>query len=54
MNEEIKKKLEEALALSKKIEDLGSKVIAGRNVPTPSNSLKPKVVIVAKPGEKKK
>ncbi|MCD9575700.1 hypothetical protein [Flavobacterium soyae] len=52
MNEEIKKKLEEAIILTKKIEDSGSKVIAGRTVPMPSNSLKPKVVIIAKPKEK--
>ena len=53
MNEEIKKKLEEAMNSVKKIESLGSKVTAGRNVPTPSNSLKPKVVIVTKPEDKK-
>jgi hypothetical protein len=53
MNEEIKKKLEEAISSVKKIENLGSKVTAGRSVPTPSNSLKPKIVIIAKPEDKK-
>jgi hypothetical protein len=51
MDKKINNLLNEVLKKVDNIEQLGIKVTAGRVVPIPSNSLKPKVVI--KPKEKK-
>ncbi len=51
MDKKINKLLNEVLKKVDKIEQLGTKVTGGRIVPTPSNSLKPKVII--KPKDKK-
>lgn len=51
MEKKINSLLYDALKTLENIEHLGTKITAGRVVPTPSNSLKPKVEI--KPKEKK-
>lgn len=51
MDKKINRLLNDALKKVDNIEQLGTKVTAGRVVPTPSNSLKPKIVI--KPKDKK-
>ncbi len=51
MDKKINSLLNDALKQVDNIEPLGTKVTAGRIVPTPSNSLKPKIIV--KPDEKK-
>lgn len=51
MDKKINSLLNEVLKKVDNIEQMGTKVTAGRVVPIPSNSLKPKVVI--KPKDKK-
>ncbi|WP_155960784.1 hypothetical protein [Flavobacterium daejeonense] len=51
MDKKINKLLNDVLKEVEKIDQSGVNIIAGRIVPTPSNKLKPKVVI--KPKDKK-
>lgn len=53
MEKKINGLLNDALKKVENIEHLGTKITAGRVVPTPSNSLKPKIVIKPKNGEEK-
>jgi hypothetical protein len=51
MDKKINSLLNEVLKKVDNIEKIGTKVTAGRIVPTPSNSLKPKIFV--KPKDKK-
>lgn len=54
MDKKINKLLNDVLKKVDNIEQLGTKITAGRVVPTPSNSLKPKIVVKPKNDEKNK
>jgi hypothetical protein len=53
MEKKINSLLNDVLKKVEDIEHLGTKITAGRVVPTPSNSLKPKIVVKPKNEEEK-
>nr|WP_315173930.1 hypothetical protein [uncultured Flavobacterium sp.] len=53
MEKKINNLLNDALKKVDNIGHLGTKITAGRVVPTPSNSLKPKIVVKPKTDEEK-
>ncbi|SEA94970.1 hypothetical protein SAMN05443667_1137 [Flavobacterium gillisiae] len=53
MEKKINSLLNDASKKVENIEHLGAKITAGRVVPTPSNSLKPKIIVKPKNDEEK-